>query len=107
MKIERRFIEVLPVKNKDLVKILNSELGIGESEAIVLCREIKANYVLLDDSKARFCARSFEIGVMGTLGIIRALLRKGIIREDPERVYKKLKSIEFWISRELFSSIFE
>ncbi|MFH1774706.1 MAG: DUF3368 domain-containing protein [Methanobacteriota archaeon] len=105
--IERGFIEVLPVKNKDLVKILNSELGAGESESIVLCREIKAKYVLLDDSNARLCARSFEIDVIGTLGIIRALLKKGIIREDPKEIYKKLKSADFWISRELFSSIFE
>ncbi|MDI6655785.1 MAG: hypothetical protein QME59_07905 [Candidatus Hydrothermarchaeota archaeon] len=36
--IERGFIEVLSVKNKDLVKTLNSELGIGESESIVLCK---------------------------------------------------------------------
>lgn len=103
--LEEGFVEVRTVENKDAVKILNAELGLGESEVIVLSREIKADYVLLDDQKARLWARSFDINVIGTLGIIRALLKRGVIKENPDAIYKKLRSVDFWISKELFSRI--
>jgi len=104
--IEQGFIEVKSAENISLVQVLNVELGIGESEAIVLSREIKSDYVLLDDLKARQHARSFRINVIGTLGIIYALIRKGVIKEEPTEIYKKLRVVDFWISKELFSSLF-
>jgi len=99
--IERKIIKVKSVKNSDAVRILTLELGAGESEAIVLCRELKADYVLLDDLKARASARSFGIKVIGTLGLIRAMVKKKAIKENPEDIYKKLKSADFWITRKL------
>ena len=105
--IERGFIEVKEVENRFLVQMLNAELGIGESEAIALGKEVKSDFVLLDDLKARQWARSFKMNVMGALAIIRALVRRGIIKEAPDEIYIRLRSIDFWISRELFSSLFD
>ncbi len=105
--IERGFIEVKEVENRFLVQMLNAELGIGESEVIALGKEVKSDFVLLDDLKARQWARSFKMNVMGTLAIIRALVRRGIIKEAPDEIYIRLRSIDFWISRELFSSLFD
>ena len=59
--IKQEFIEIKMIKNTSLAHILNMELGIGESEAIVLGMETKSDYVLLDDLKARLYARSFRI----------------------------------------------
>jgi predicted nucleic acid-binding protein len=103
--IKQGFVVVKTVKNVSLVRILNQELGIGESEAIALSVEIKPDFVLLDDLEAREYARSFGLNVTGTLGIIRALLRRGIVKETPKEIYEKLKSIDFWISEELFSRV--
>ena len=36
-------------------------LGKGESEAIALCRELKADLLIIDDKKARMAAESLEI----------------------------------------------
>ena len=105
--IEKGFIEVKTVKNTSLVQVLNQELGIGESEAIALSMEIKPDFVLLDDLEARLSARSLGLKVTGTLGIIRALLRRGIIKETPKGIYEKLRSIDFWITKGLFSKAFE
>ncbi len=105
--IERKFIQLKSAKNSDLVRILNLELGAGESEVIVLCGELNANYALLDDLKARTSARSFGIKVIGTLGLIRAMLKKKIIKESPEEIYKRLKSADFWITQELFLNLFK
>ncbi len=103
--IKRSFVQIKRVKNSDMVMFLNIELGAGESEAIALSREIIADYILLDDLKARVYARSLEINVIGTLGLIRALLKKKAIEEELEEIYKKLKSVNFWITRELFLDV--
>jgi len=104
--IEEGFVEVKTVKNVSLVRVLNLELGIGESEAIALSIEIKTDFVLLDDLEARLYARSSGLSVTGTLGIIKALLRRGIVEETPKEIYVKLKSVDFWITKDLFSKIF-
>ncbi len=54
--IEKDFVEVKAVKNMSLVRVLNQELGIGESEAIALSMEIKPDFGLLDDLEARISA---------------------------------------------------
>ncbi len=105
--IEQGFIEVKSTENVSLVQVLNVELGIGESQAIALSKEIKPDYVLLDDLKARQYARPFKINIIGTLGIIHTLLRDGIIKEEPNEIYRMLRSADFWISRKLFQSLFE
>jgi len=105
--IKQEFIEIKMIKNTSLAHILNMELGIGESEAIVLGMETKSDYVLLDDLKARLYARSFRINVTGTLGIVIALVKKEIIKEKPDKIYKSLKSADFWISKELFFKAFD
>ena len=104
--IEQDFVEVKTVKNVSLVQVLNLGLGIGESEAIALSIEIKHDFVLLDDLEARLYARSSGLNVTGTLGIIRALLKRGIAKETPNEIYGKLKSIDFWITKDLFSKAF-
>lgn len=95
------------MKNISLVQVLNQELGIGESEAIALSIEVKPDFVLLDDLEARLSARSSGLKVTGILGIIRALLRRGIIKETPKGIYEKLRSVDFWITKDLFSKAFE
>ncbi len=105
--IKRGFIEVKEVENRFLVQMLNAELGIGESEVIALGKEVKSDFVLLDDLKARQLARSLKMNVMGTLAIIRAFVKRGMVKESPDEIYTRLRSIDFWISRELFSILFD
>jgi len=63
-------IEVRKIKSRRAVRqLMNSgKLHIGESEAIVLSRELKATYLLLDDRAARKAAGRKRIPVIGTLG---------------------------------------
>lgn len=66
------FIKILNVKNSEAVNILRSATGLdaGESEAIVLYSESKADLLLLDEHKARGIAKQMEIEFVGTLGIM-------------------------------------
>lgn len=56
-----------------------ASLGRGEEEVIALARDIGAEYVVLDDLAARDLAASQGLRVIGTVGILIAARRKGVI----------------------------
>ncbi len=56
-----------------------ASLGRGEEEVIALAREIGAEYAILDDLAARDLAVSRGLRVIGTVGILIAARRKGVI----------------------------
>jgi predicted nucleic acid-binding protein len=42
----------------------------GESESIILHKELQANFLLIDDKKARTIAENFGLNCIGTLGLL-------------------------------------
>ena len=59
--------------------VLEWGLGAGESAVIAEALRTPASVAVLDDAAARRCARSFGVGVIGTLGIILVARREGEI----------------------------
>ena len=53
----------------------------GESEAVILYEEINADYLLIDDKKARNIAENFDMQCIGTVGILSIAKSKKIIDE--------------------------
>jgi predicted nucleic acid-binding protein len=53
----------------------------GESEAVILYNELEANFLLIDDKKARDIAENFGINCIGTIGILSIACQKGMIGE--------------------------
>lgn len=75
-----RFIEnrlCAPKKEREF----SSKLGKGETEAIALCIEMKADLLIIDDRKARITAESHNIKCIGTLGMLTLAKKKGYIKE--------------------------
>ena len=64
------WIDVQDLKNQDISRILKLELDEGESEAIALADELKADIVLLDEKDARRIAKQLGLRVLGTIGIL-------------------------------------
>lgn len=53
----------------------------GESESVILYKELNADFLLIDDKKARKIAENFDIKCIGTLGILSVAKDKGLINE--------------------------
>lgn len=51
----------------------------GETEAILLCQEVSADYLLIDDQKARQKADLFDIRCIGTLGLLYLAKQRGCV----------------------------
>ena len=49
----------------------------GESESVLLYKELKADFLLVDDKKARKIAENFGIKCIGTLGLLSSAREKG------------------------------
>ncbi len=73
------WIKVQTIKNIDVLSFLPM-LDRGEESAIVLAIEQDADLVLLDDLAGRRAAMMQGLNVMGTLGFLKAMHRKGRIK---------------------------
>lgn len=85
-------------------RILGSALGPGESEVISLALEIGAQWVILDDRPARRLAQSLGLPVIGTLGVLLAVKRRGLLDALRPQLDGLIK-FGFYIARDLYEQI--
>ena len=71
---------VKQVQNRLAVQLLQRELDIGESEAIVLAKENNISDILIDEYKGRKIAKANGLSPIGTLGVLIQAKKKGTIK---------------------------
>lgn len=76
--------KVSTVENINMVSVLNERIDLGEAEAITLAFEKKADFIILDDSKARKTAKRNGLNVIGTLGLLLEAKKEGKIKKLKE-----------------------
>ena len=88
------------------VSMLQMDLDRGEAEAVVLAKELGADYVLLDEKKARRVARNSAIKHMGTVGILGLAAKKGLI-SNLDDTFTKLEQNGFRFTEEVRKKVKE
>ncbi len=83
---------------------VSSSLGPGESEAIRLALETNPPWLILDDRPARRLAISLGIRVIGTLGILLAARRKGLLTAL-QPVLNELMQTGFFVAPALYRQV--
>lgn len=68
----------------------------GESESLILYNEINADFLLIDDKKARNIAENFGAKCIGTLGLLSAAKDKKLITELRPIFEELLKNNRFY-----------
>jgi len=92
------------IDNVELKKAINVFLDKGESEAIALALQVKADLIILDDYDAREFARIYDLKITGTIGILIKAKHDGFIPSLKD-VLEDLKDTGFWINKILYSNI--
>jgi predicted nucleic acid-binding protein len=98
------WIKVQEVKDIVMVKSLLTKLGKGESEAIALALETKADLVLLDDYKARATAEFMGLNMTGTVGMLNKAQKEGLI-SDLRPLLDELRARGFRLSDKVYAEI--
>lgn len=93
-----------PTQQTQLAKVLESDLDPGEIAVILLAVERQAGLVLVDDLAARQAAVRLGLSVIGTLGILLAAKKRGLV-DAIEPLLQALKHQGFWIAASLEASV--
>jgi predicted nucleic acid-binding protein len=78
----------------------------GESESVILYKEMNADFLLIDDKKARRIAENFNINCVGTLGILSVAKEKGLIN-DLRIIFLTFLKNERYYSTSLMNKLLE
>lgn len=81
--------------------LVETELGLGEAEVIILARRSGAELALLDDHRARRIAElAYGLKVRGTAGILVTAKREGLIT-SVRPLLEKMRSSGYYLSHRL------
>jgi predicted nucleic acid-binding protein len=93
------------VNDKTAIDALKTILGKGESEVIILCKELRADYALIDERTARHTAGLMSVDTMGVFGIMDLAIEMGFAI-DKRYLIKQLRDVGFRISDKLYKRMF-
>ena len=89
----------------DITDSTLDEIQVGERQAIVLAQQIRSEFIILDDRRARRLAHDRGLNVIGTLGILTTAAEKGFI--TLRGALDDLKKTNFRVSSSLLESLAE
>jgi len=99
--LESSFFIKKEIKDRALYKLLSRSLDAGESEAIVLAKEMKLS-LIIDEKKGRKIANNMGINIMGFLGVLLLNHKKKCLLEDEIiEIYYRAKKASFRVSKRL------
>lgn len=92
------------VNDRTAVARLRAQMGRGESEAIVLARELGADALILDDATARRVAEAEGQKVVGLLGLLIHAKKRGTL-EAMKPILDEMVGAGFFVDDSLYRSI--
>lgn len=76
--LESLFSKTVKITSKNHLAMV---MDYGESESVILYEELNADFLLIDDNKARIVAESLDINCIGSIGLLLKAKQKGFINE--------------------------
>lgn len=99
------WIQTQQINNYPLVAQLQTEIDPGESEAIVLAIELKADRLIIDDYKARVVATRLGLKFTGLLGILLLAKNQELIVSVQPILDALINQANFRVSHQVYSRI--
>jgi predicted nucleic acid-binding protein len=95
------WIERRSVSDSALVARLRLDLGAGESEAIALARESRADVLLIDERLGRIAAQRLGLRVTGLVGVLIEARQRGLLADAATVASDLEQKAGFWLSDDL------
>lgn len=100
------WISVVEVKNKQKQKEIEVRLDKGEASSIALALELENATLIIDEIKGRKIARSLNIEIIRTIGLLLLAEKKGVIK-NAFTVIMKMVNKGFRLSDSLLEKLIE
>lgn len=98
------WLRVEPLQDPIKATVLSMTLDYGEACAIALALELGADLFLADDRRARRSAAMLGLRVKGTIGLLIAAYRIGLITDLCFEL-DRLKQVGIWIDESLYKRV--
>ena len=99
--LNKNFFVVKEINDKNLYTLLTKSLDAGESEAIVLAKEMNLS-LIIDEKKGRKIASNLGINIFGFVGLLVLNYKKEMLtKEDTLDIFYKAKEQGFRVSNNL------
>ena len=99
------WIDKVPVSDGRLREVLERSLDSGESEAIALAVELKAELILIDETRARAAAMQLGLNVVGVLGVVALARTRALIPSAREVIEAMRVATGFRIAPALLNDV--
>ncbi len=101
--LDKGKIKIIKLENKYLElsnKIQNlNNIGIGESQAIALAKQLNRREIVIDEALARETAKSFDLSPIGSLKVLLLAHKENLLNEkEIEESINKMIKMKFRIS---------
>ena len=100
------WIITIQVQDKTKQEEIEKRLDKGEASSIALAIEIPNSILIIDEIKGRNIAKSLNIEIIGTIGVLILAEKKGLIK-DIFSVVLKLVNSGFRLSNKILDKIIE
>lgn len=97
---DAKWIHKKAVKDKLTIEILAAEMGRGEAEVLVLGKELNADWLIVDDERARVAAVSAKFQIIGLAGILLLAKQLNLI-SSVKPLFDELQNKGFRLSDEI------
>lgn len=99
------WIDIRPARDRELVGRLESELDLGEAEAIALAVECNADRLLIDERLGRQVAQRYGVKITGLLGLLVAAKQSNLISELKPILDQLIFQAQFRVHPNLYHQI--
>ena len=100
------WIQVKSVIDQNKVAYLRADLDPGEAESLVLAEELGADWLLIDEPKARLAAQLLGMRFIGTVGLLLLAKKRGHISQV-QPLLEALMSQNFHLSQRIYQAVLE
>ena len=103
--IQEGWISVREISRREQACLLERELDKGESEAITMALELKAELVLVDERDARRICTALGLNVIGVIGILAKAYKNGHLPSLENTILELKEKAGFYIEDKLMQAI--